>query len=745
LAAPGARQSKPAEVGSEAGPMEPGAEDAVPAHLIRWRRHSLVVAALSVCLGLFLLTRWLAGTPHLEAQWSTSPGGALVLQSSTLPALQPFVGQTLAAIGDAQGRRLPVDALVLHRSPRWQVQDDVRHRQVAQQELIAERLAAGGLDLWFEPGGQVSAPARARGLAGLGLLLWPLAGLALLLVLFAVVVALARPHLRNLLFALMATCQAGNLLIIGIESTRGLGLPPGVASIDFGLRLALDACTGAAMVHAFALHPQRLPRAGLIAALAWAGVGLIFVLVLQGTLTPAWWWAQGLCLALGLVCLGLIQRSLRPAPNPIAIVMHRLGLATLATLILVSAAVALSAGRPVVAHSVAVGASVAWYLFLASLLLLAPLLARSRQVLREFSLLAGISTVAASMDLLFVTVFSLGAFTSLAVAVFVALALYAGARQYVLHQLLGQNMLTTERTFELLYRAARDVQAKPEHHSQRLVQLLRELFEPLEVSRVDRVPPSSQTVGGGSALVVPLVRDGARPQKVAVRLRFAQGGRRLFTQEDARLADRVVEQLRRAMAYDQAVERGRHEERQRLAQDLHDDIGARLLTLMYQAQSTAMEDYIRHTLQDLKTLTRGLAASDHRLSHAAAEWKGDLSQRLAAARAQLGWHFSCDQDLQLTVVQWSALTRVLRELVSNALFHGNATQVDVALHIEGSRLSLLVADDGRGTDPQAWSHGLGLGGVRKRVKVLGGTVQWRENQPRGIVCEVQVPHFRAPR
>jgi signal transduction histidine kinase len=164
---------------------------------------------------------------------------------------------------------------------------------------------------------------------------------------------------------------------------------------------------------------------------------------------------------------------------------------------------------------------------------------------------------------------------------------------------------------------------------------------------------------------------------------------------------------------------------------------------MYQAQSTAMEDYIRHTLQDLKTLTRGLAASDHRLSHAAAEWKGDLSQRLAAAQAQLGWHFSCDQDLKLTVVQWSALTRVLRELVSNALFHGHATRVDVTLHIEGPRLSLLVADDGLGTDPKAWSHGLGLGGVRKRVKVLGGTVQWRENQPRGIVCEVQVQQLQA--
>jgi signal transduction histidine kinase len=225
-------------------------------------------------------------------------------------------------------------------------------------------------------------------------------------------------------------------------------------------------------------------------------------------------------------------------------------------------------------------------------------------------------------------------------------------------------------------------------------------------------------------------------------LRFAQRGQRLFTLDDARLADRVVDQLRRAVAYDMAVERGRAEERQRIAQDLHDDIGARLLTLMYQAQSPEMEDYIRHTLLDLKTLTRGLAASEHRLSHAAAEWKADLTQRLTAAHVALGWSFANDRDVPLSVVQWSALTRVLRELVSNSLYHGNATRIDVAFNLEGSLLTLQISDDGNGRNPQAWAHGLGLGGVRKRVKVLGGEVSWAENGAQGIVCAVRVPDFQ---
>jgi signal transduction histidine kinase len=195
------------------------------------------------------------------------------------------------------------------------------------------------------------------------------------------------------------------------------------------------------------------------------------------------------------------------------------------------------------------------------------------------------------------------------------------------------------------------------------------------------------------------------------------------------------------VAYDQAVERGRHEERLRIAQDLHDDIGARLLTLMYQARTPEMEDYIRHTLQDLKTLTRGLAAAEHRLSHAAGEWKADLTQRLSAAHAQLKWSCNFEQDQALSVVQWSALTRLLRELVSNALFHGHASCVQVCLQFEPSGLLMTVSDDGVGRNPQSWSHGLGMGGVRKRVKLLGGDVSWRENEPLGIVCEARMPDF----
>ena len=719
-----------------------------PRRWIGWRRRALVLAALLGCLGVFSLARLVASTPNIDADWGTNAQGQLFLRSSPLPALEAMAGQTLLGVVSGDGTELALDGLALHRAPRWQVDDAARAHQVAQQQGLARALAEASIRLRFAGGTMVQVQALPRGYAGLGLLFWPLVGLALLVYLFGLVLLLARPQPASLLFATMSLCQGGNLLLIAMETTPGLGVAFGALASDLALRVALDLCTGAAALHAFVLQPRRLPHAGAIAAAGWVVVPGWLALAHAGqlagtTIGPLWWWGQGASLMLAGAALAAIAASHRIEPNPYALVMRRFAATVLATLVLATLAVALTAHLPAAAAWMAIGASVSWYLFFASLLLLTPSLARSRQVLREFALLAGISTVATSLDLLFVAVFSLGSFASLAMAVFIALGLYAGARQWILNHLLGSSMLTTERTFDQLYRAARELQSRPLRYPQVLGTLLRELFEPLEVLRVDGVPLRSRVMGGGAVLVVPMRSTDDAAPAAALALRFAYRGQRLFTLDDARLADRVVDQLRRAVAYDQAVERGRSEERQRIAQDLHDDIGARLLTLMYKAQTREMEDYIRHTLQDLKTLTRGLAASEHRLSHAAPEWKSDLTQRLAAAHATLGWSFSYDRDLRLSVVQWSALTRVLRELVSNALYHGHASRIDVNFCLEGSLLTLQIADDGQGRDPLSWAHGLGLGGVRKRVKLLGGKVAWRENEPRGIVCAVRVADFAA--
>jgi signal transduction histidine kinase len=525
----------------------------------------------------------------------------------------------------------------------------------------------------------------------------------------------------------------------------GFDLPAQLAHLDLWLRVSCDVITGAASVHALSVYPRRLPFQGLIAVTSWAvGIGFI-VTVAFNPIPGLWWWVQTLQLSYFAVGWLLLAWSYRLTPHPMAIVMRRLSLAVLGILLLLTLTVALSQGNADVQRFAAGPGSLIWYVFQASALMLVPFLSRSQQVMREFTLLAGISAVATSLDLLFVAVMPMSQFTSHTLALFLALGLYAGARQWMLNLLMGSNMLTTERMFEGLYRTAREIETTGGDHTEHFARLLGELFEPLELGHTTRSSHGARVLGDGSTMLVPLPRlpgvpDDLQPRGSLV-LRFARRGRRMFTREDARLTDRVLEQMVRAVAFDRAVEQGRNEERARIAQDLHDDIGARLLTLMYKAQSPEMEDYVRHTLQDLKTLTRGLAASSHLLSHASAEWKADITQRLDAAHCELDWSFEFDRDINLSVVQWSALTRMLRELINNVIVHAHAARVTVLARYERARFTLQVSDDGAGRRPDTWAHGLGLGGIRKRVKLLGGEVHWRENNPRGIRCDIRVPEL----
>ncbi len=717
-----------------------------------WRLRGLFVCALIVCVLLFAMVRAMTSTPWIDAQWTADSRGQVVLTRSDQPELQPFVGQVLVALRSNDGQRVPVnEASLLQRAPRWMVDTHQRSRLIETHEALNAALAQGQVTLLFGNGQQVAALSSERGLAGIGWAFWPLAALSMLMMLVGAVVWLARPDPRNALYLLLTLCQAGNLAFIALQTVPGIPLPVAVMGNDTHVRLVLDLLTATTVVHIFTIHPFRLTYGALIAASAWLMGSVAMAAVFFGTPSTSWWIAQACVVVLGLTSLVVLTRSQVLSPNPFTTMMRRLGFVVMGSLLLLLLSLMVAGGTASTQQRVAEVGSAVWTVFFASVLLLVPFLTRSRQLLREFALLAGISTVATSLDLLFVAMFSLGQFASVALAVFLSLGVYAFAREWIVNQLTGSHALTLDRIFERLYRVGRAIEKEPERRQELMEEFLRDLFEPLEMRLVARGLLRSRAVADGSALLIPAPRDGhtdfdgaGTAMAHAWVLRHGHKGKRLFTAEDARLADRIAEHLRRAVVYDKAVERGRSEERRRIAQDLHDDIGARLLTLMYKAHTPELEDYLRHTLQDLKTLTRGLAASEHPLSHSIAEWKSDIGQRLAAAQMAFHWSFVYDRDLALTVVQWSGLTRILRELVTNAIYHAKATRLDIEASLDGGRLNLWVADDGKGRDPSQWSHGLGLGGVRKRVRMLGGMVRWRENTPRGIICEVQIEHLDQP-
>jgi signal transduction histidine kinase len=68
-----------------------------------------------------------------------------------------------------------------------------------------------------------------------------------------------------------------------------------------------------------------------------------------------------------------------------------------------------------------------------------------------------------------------------------------------------------------------------------------------------------------------------------------------------------------------------------------------------------------------------------------------------------------------------ALYRVAQEAMTNALRHGGASEIEVALR-RGAAIELTIRDDGAGFDPASFEPGYGLAGMRERAELVGGVV-----------------------
>ncbi|MEK8085447.1 ATP-binding protein [Aquabacterium sp. A3] len=723
--------------------------------LAGWRWRAVAVWTLLLLASVLLQGWWLSEQWRLPVTVRVSPDGALTMHDAP-QELSHLNGQALLGVSRQlePNPALRLNAWALYPSERWITEPADRAQFKAQRTALAELTAPTGpheqdVYVWIYP--EQGAPERVL-LSPMGW--WGIGGLHAVISVLAVALAcvgglvwLSTPTPLSAAQAVLALSMAAGLSWASCGLVLGLATPPDWLMLDPVMRWGTELLSVAALGYAVLHYPT--PLGGRVMTVL-MGAGLLLVAAAGGVWSlqgGPWWLPQATMVGLILAMVALMRRAQRQQAHPVRRVLILFLSVSALAITLISVALAFGQARADLHLALARYGVVAWQAFAASLVLTMPFLARTRSVFQEFSWLAVSSTVAASLDLLFVAVFSLGLFTSMTLSLFLAFGVYLCLRRSLLHQLPAGHHLSREHLFERLYGAARQVERRPDSLTDAVRTLLREVFEPMELHWA-ALPAAPQEVvslkGQGTVLLVNLPhadREGASGRSLV--LRHAQHGQRLFTTRDVRLAQYIVRQLEQASRLDAALEQGRSEERLRIAQDLHDDIGARLLTLMYQAPNPDIEDYIRHTIQDLKTLTRGLAASSHALSDAASEWKRDLSHRIDAAGCQLSWHASWDEDVLLSMVQWSALTRILRELVSNALGHAQASHIQVQLQLNDNTMVLRVSDNGRGRAPDTWSHGLGLGGIRKRVKQLGGSVKWSENVPCGIVCEVHVHPFMA--
>lgn len=181
-------------------------------------------------------------------------------------------------------------------------------------------------------------------------------------------------------------------------------------------------------------------------------------------------------------------------------------------------------------------------------------------------------------------------------------------------------------------------------------------------------------------------------------------------------------------------------ERERIYQNLHDDIGAKLLTLAIGAETPQRADLARSALQDLRDVVSRSGRGPMPLSFLLADWRAEMKTRLAGAGLLLAWHQADDlPDPPVAPATALNLGRILREAVSNVLRHAQASHVAVAIHGADGHLRVCLEDDGRGPPPADAPGGRGLRNMAARAGQLGGEIVWEAGDTGGCRVRLELP------
>ena len=188
-------------------------------------------------------------------------------------------------------------------------------------------------------------------------------------------------------------------------------------------------------------------------------------------------------------------------------------------------------------------------------------------------------------------------------------------------------------------------------------------------------------------------------------------------------------------------------EREGMARDLHDGLAQELAFIVTQTRRVAARDdrgdetlaaitsAAQRALDESRALIGGLRSGEDRpVDIAVAEAAEELAHRTGASV-----RVAAADGVVLPPATRDALVRIVREGVTNAVRHAQASDITVEL-TGGPGIRLRIADNGVGFDPASAARGgFGLTSMRERARAAGGDLQCLSSPGAGTRIEVVFP------
>jgi len=236
--------------------------------------------------------------------------------------------------------------------------------------------------------------------------------------------------------------------------------------------------------------------------------------------------------------------------------------------------------------------------------------------------------------------------------------------------------------------------------------------------------------------IVPFLNEHGKPcQYVSIRNEITQ--RKIMEDEIKVLPQRIIQ--------------AQEQECNRIARDIHDDLGQSLATLKMLIQSASLEraedkilsqekiiEYLNTIIEKSRSLATRLRPSALDILGLITALKMMFAEINQNKKLKINFRHGTLQGLRFNAEAINVF-RIIQEAVTNILKHARATQVDVRVIKAKAHLKISIRDNGKGFAFGSRASGLGLVTMQERTKLLGGTLEISSKPKQGTTVLLDVP------
>ncbi|KYG67229.1 hypothetical protein AZI86_09495 [Bdellovibrio bacteriovorus] len=338
-------------------------------------------------------------------------------------------------------------------------------------------------------------------------------------------------------------------------------------------------------------------------------------------------------------------------------------------------------------------------------------------------------------DLILISLVGLGQVAALEVSLLLVVFIYLPFRDFLWRKFTRSGKLDASHLLSDALAVAFALNS--EERETRWLVFLKKTFDPLQVENFFGNIQKVEIIEDGVSLLIPSVSG-----MPAVKISYPWAGRGLFNRETENIATQFITLIHEAESGREAYDRGVQEERRRVAQDLHDDVGARLLSGLHSSDEN-LRTTIQGAMADIRAIISAVAGEKTSLKMFLEDLRFEVQSRTDISKITLNWNEQITEDHAKILLDYrvrKSLTSVLREVLSNVIRHSEANQLKVDVCYVDSKLTILLEDNGKGFDLDTTlneTRGYGLKGMQRRLQDIG--TLHIQSFPAGTSVKISLP------